>query len=202
MPIYLDGKATELAGEKLGAVIDAAQKRLAGSGRVLVEIQLNGRSLVGDEIETQRDVGVAGADLKLESADPRQLAVQTLEAVRVGLDDARVAQGEAADLLQRDQPTHAMEQIGRAVEVWQQTQQAVLHTTMLLGIDLSQRQFEGKPITATTDALLANLRTLRDAIANRDLVALADSLNYEWPETTAKWDRLIAEIIKWVNAGE
>lgn len=199
MPIYLDGQRTELTGQTLADLIDAAQRRVAGAGRIIVEVIVNGETLGQDQIESSSGNPVLGSEVRLESADPRELAGTTLEQVRIGLTDAREAQAEAASLFQQDQPSDAMQQVSRAISVWQQTQQAVLQSTMLLGINLDQKTFEQQPVIKMTDSLLAQLRTLRDLIAAGDTVGLADTLAYEWPEMTDRWDRLIVEIQGWIE---
>lgn len=202
MPIYLDGQPAEISGETLGAIMDAAQQRLTPAGRLLVEVKLDGRAILGEELDQQRAVPVEGVRVELESADPRQLAQTTLQQVRQGLQAARQDQIDAAGFFQQDQPAEAMQRVSRAIEAWQQAQQAVLHTTMLIGIKLDQKVFEDRPIVEVTDSLLTQLRSLRDLITAGDTVGLADSLAYEWPEMTDRWDRLIGQLIGWVAAGE
>jgi hypothetical protein len=199
MPIYLDGQAVDLPGDNLGAVLDAAQQRLEPAGRVLVEVLLNGEPLLGEQLDTNRDVVIGDAKVHLESADPRELAEATLEQVRLGLMDARELQLEAADLFQQDKSNEAMQHVGRAIEAWQQAQQAVLQSTLLLGIDLDKQTFDGRPMNDLTDALLNQLKGLRDLISAGDTVGLADSLAYEWPAMTDRWDRLIRELIRWLG---
>lgn len=199
MPIYLDGQRTELTGQTLADVLEEAQRRVADAGRIIVEIIINGQTLSQEQIEASSRQPVLGSELRLESADPHELAGTTLEQVRIGLTDAREAQAEAANLFQQDQPSDAMQQVSRAISVWQQTQQAVLQSTMLLGINLDEKTFENQPVIRMTDSLLAQLRTLRDLIAAGDTVGLADTLAYEWPEMTDRWDRLIVEIQGWIE---
>jgi hypothetical protein len=201
MPIYLDGERLETSAATLGGLHDEAQRRAADGGRIIVEVALNGEPLTEAALEVSRNNQVLGSEIRLESADPRELAGSTLEQVRQGLGDARAAQSEAANLFQQDQPSDAMQQVSRAISVWQQTQQAVLHSTMLLGIKLDEKTFEDQPVLAMTDSLLGQLRGLRDLIAAGDTVGLADTLAYEWPEMTDRWDRLIVEIQGWIEKG-
>ena len=200
MAIYLDGQPADLAGDTLGAVIDAARARLAAAGRLLVEVSLNGEAYHGDDLRAQRQSPVGGGEVILVSADPRELAGTTLQQVRASLEDARAAQHDAAERFQQDQPAEAMQQVGRAIEVWQGTQQAVVQSARLVGIDLNQRVFENQPMSVVIDSLVLQLRSLRDLLSAGDTVGLADSLAYEWPELTDRWDRLLGEMIVWTGA--
>jgi hypothetical protein len=199
MPIYLDDQPTDIAGDTLGHVMDAAQDKLQRDGRALVEIRLDGEALLGDDLDTRRTALVGSREVRLYSAVPRELAIATLREIRESLQDARHAQRDAAELFQQDKPSDGMKRIGDAIQVWQTAQQTVINATGLVGLDLDQRLFEGRPIKVLTDELLAQFKSLRDLIAAGDTVALADSLLYEWPEVTDRWDRLIGEVMGWLE---
>ncbi len=199
MAVYIDDEAVTLKGTELGAVIEDARTLMEGRGRVIVEVNLNGRPLLGQELDQSRTMAVDGAEIRLVSAQPRDLAVETLSQVHAQLNEARRAQHQAADLLQRDHPKEAMKEIGKAVAVWQQTQQAVRFSTALLGISLEGRLFEGKPISEAMDLLVARLISLRDMMTAGDSLGLADSLQYEWSEVVEQWQRLVDQILLWVD---
>lgn len=199
MPILIDDQVSPLAGATLGEIIDAASRQVEARGRVVVEVHLNGESLIGDEIEKKRASNIGGGEVRLITANPRELAAETLGQVLTLLNDARDAQAQAAELFQQDNAPEAIRQIGRAVEVWQQTQQAVLFSSMLVGLKLDDQKFDNEPLTAMTDGLLRQITELRDMLAANDTVALADSLGFEWPEMTDRWQRMIHEMIGWIT---
>ncbi|MEM8738792.1 MAG: hypothetical protein AAGG38_10000 [Planctomycetota bacterium] len=200
MQVMLDDQAVELTGPSLGALLDAARARLADGGRVVVEVAVDGRKLGDDQITARRDEDVASQDVRLVSADPRRLAVETLEQVRGRLTDAEALQQEAADLLQQDQTPGALAKVGESVEAWLQVQQAVLHSTVLLGLDLDALDVDGEPAHALTEQALARLQDVKQHLQAGDTVALADALAYEWPETTAKWHKLIDAVVGAIGA--
>lgn len=199
MAIYLDGRAVRLAGDDLRALLEDAQKTAGREGRVIVEVELDGRLLIGDELEKAADASIASSEVRLTSAEPRELASSTLEQVREGLAEAKRAATEAAELLQSDKRGEAMKRIARAVELWQQAQHAIDATTGLVGIKLEDRAFDGKPVAAFGEGLAKQLASLKDLLTANDTLALADSLAYEWPETIDRWDRFVAEVIVWVR---
>lgn len=199
MPIFIDDQVSPLAGATLGEIIDAASRQVEARGRVVVEVHLNGESLIGDEIEKKRASNIGGGEVRLITANPRDLAAETLGQVLTLLNDARDAQAQAAELFQQDNAPEAIRQIGRAVEVWQQTQQAVLFSSMLVGLKLDDQKFDNEPLTAMTDGLLRQITELRDMLTANDTVALADSLGFEWSEMTDRWQRMIHEMIGWIT---
>lgn len=200
MQVILDEQSVELPGPSLGELLDAARKKLADGGRVVVEVAIDGNKLDEQQITDRQGEDVGRLDVRFTSADPKALAVETLEQVRARLGDAEEFQKEAADLLQRDQTQNALHKVGESIEAWLQVQQAVLHSTVLLGIDLDQIVVHGEPAHALTTQALERLQDVKAYLQANDTVALADALEYEWPETTAKWHTLIDEVIAKIKA--
>ncbi|MEM1107148.1 MAG: hypothetical protein AAGH99_00470 [Planctomycetota bacterium] len=200
MQVTMDEQSIDLTGPSLGELLDAARQRLADGGRVVVEVAIDGHKLDEQQITDRQGEDVAGLDVRFTSADPKSLAVETLEQVRGRLNDAEESQKEAADLLQRDQTQNALKKVGESIEAWLQVQQAVLHSTVLLGVNLDEVRVGDEPAYALTTQALDRLTDVKEFIQAQDTVALADALEYEWPETTAKWYTLIDELIKAISA--
>ena len=196
MAIYIDDQPTDLAGANLGEVLTSASQGLAGDGRVLVEVMLDGKRLTGDELDKHQHTALGDTEVRLTSADPKALALSTLEQIREHLPHAGTLHEVAAEQLQADHPSEAMEHIAAAVEVWMQTQEAVLGSAGLVGLGLDEVEVDGEPMSAFTDELIQQLHGLKDLIAAKDTVALADALAYEWPAVVHRWDALIAALIE------
>lgn len=195
MSIFLDGEAVDLTGGDLASLLEAAKTHLDATGRVVVEVQIDGQALNERQLEQRQTVEVSGKEVRLYSANPVELAVETLNGVRKRLGDAAEAQERAAELFQADDASAALEQIGQVIEAWLQTQQAVLNSAMLLHIDLEAFSVGGRPLKQFTDELLDRLNELRTLIEASDTVALADALAYEWPELTNRWDQLVEALV-------
>lgn len=195
MPIYIDDEFIAMDARDLGGALDAAAERLAASGRVVVEVELDGAVLPGDQIDARRGEAIEQRELRMVSADPRVLSIETLEQVRARLGEAKRLQDDAADLLQRDDAPAALKKVGEAIEVWLQTQQAVLHSAAITGLDLDAITVDGEPLSGFTGQLLGRLKELKALIEAGDTVGLADTLAYEWPEEVARWESLIAALI-------
>ncbi len=199
MPVFIDDARVELGGDDLAGVLESARRHLQPRSRVVVEVEVDGRRVPPDELEDAARRPVAGAEVRLTSADPRQLVTETLEQVQRRLDEARQVHEAAAEQLQADQADKAMAELGQAIEIWIQTQQSVLHTSMLLGLDLSSLRVGETRFEDLTAELLSRLQSLKAHLSSRDTVALADELAYEWPEVIEQWQQLIALLLQRVE---
>ena len=211
MPTYIDDQPVSLPGPSLKELLDAARARLAepdpaatsarrGPGRVVVEILLDGEKLDPDTLAARGGEDMSDHEIRMNTADPARLAVDTLEQVRGRLADAATAQKQAATLLQQDQAQAGYEMVGGSVAAWLQVQQAVLHTAMLLGINLDELKVGDQPAHEVTQRSLEQLETVKEHLQAQDPVGLADSLAYEWPELTDQWFGLIDTLIEAIEA--
>jgi hypothetical protein len=201
MDCFVDDEAVPLAGGTLDQLFEAAQSHLSDSGRVIVDVVVDGESLSGEQLDQPQQIATADREVRLYTADPRALAVDTLKQVRGRLSEAEQAQQQAAEQLQQDQPSEALQQVSQAIEVWLQTQQAVQHSAALLGLDLDSLTVDQQPASTVIQSLADQLHQLKDALNNGDTVSLADALAYEWPETVQQWDTLVQGMIQRIEGG-
>jgi hypothetical protein len=195
MVTFLDDVAVDLPGESLAAQLAAARDSLSPKGRMVVEVKVDGQTLDPDRLEAEQGEPVSG-ELRIYSADPRALVIPTVEQARDQLVEAAQWQEEAADLLQQDNAAEAMKLIGQAFNAWQQTQQVVQQSAALLQIDLDDLELGGHRMPELVQALLEQLKALRDLIVANDTVALADVLAYEWPGTNETWIQVLDHFIQ------
>jgi len=199
MPTYLDDKPLDVQAETLADLLDEARKHLADTGRIVVEVHVEGEMLDDQTLDEQMNEPIGDRDMRLVSVHSKALVSVTLSEVRVVLGEARELQDEAAELLQHDQGVDAMVKIAAALEVWQQAQQAVLHTIGLMGIDFDQFTVDDLTAPTIVNRLVDQLKSLREAVEAGDGIALADALAYEWPQMTDQWDRLLERLIETVE---
>lgn len=201
MKLYLDDEALELAGSDLTTVLAAAQQHVADAGRSVVEVQIDGQAVTGDDLNRYFDgrATLGDGELRLYTADPRILAVEVLNQVNQQLDVAHQAQTDAAEAFQQDKTAAGIEKVGEAMTVWIQVQQAVTHGSALVNLSLDDRMFEGQPVTVHIHKLIEQIKALRDLLTQRDTLGLADTLAYEWNETADLWQRLVGQVILWIQ---
>ena len=202
MAIFLDDEPVQLAGANLGELIASATKRLIVDKRVVVEVMLDGSVLNADALDKCQDHAVADTEVRLISADPGALAVSTLYQIRDQLPKATSLHEQAAEFLQQDNPTEALKLLAEVIGVWMQTQEAVLGSAGVVGLGLDEVKVGDEPISNFTDELIKQLQNLKELIVAGDTVALADTLAYEWPPIVDRWDTLIGELIRVIEALE
>lgn len=179
-------------------LLAAVSESLAPKGRVVVEVKVDGQTITGPALDDDQ-LPQPGSDIRVYSAKPSDLVVGILEEVRTGLADASRMQTQAAEHLQQDDPTKAMELVKASINAWLQAQQAVGQSAQLMQLDLQAIQVEGQSVIERMNELIASLNELKDIVVANDFVALADALQYEWPEITERWDGAIGAIIKHVE---
>jgi hypothetical protein len=177
----------------LGGVMAQVREHLsnASSNRLVVEVRLDGRTLPADELEQHHDAPLDVTEVQLITAEPVELARQTMLDVADALAAARDDQQRAAELLRDDDMPAALEHVRSALTVWGQAQQSVLHSAQLLGLSLDAVKLGDQTVPEMVEHLSELLRLVRDQLQAGDLVGLADTLEYELTDQTQLWSDLI-----------
>lgn len=167
-------------------------------GRLIVEIVVDGESWTEERLNRDSTTQVAD-EVRLTSADPKELVCQTFEEAAEALLDADRLQQSAAELMQADQIAQGMNQLNEAFSIWLSVQQAVVMGTQVAGIDFEQSLANspaaaGQSINAIIEHLNQQLRAVRDALENRDTIALADLLLYDLPDVVLQWRALLQDL--------
>jgi len=195
MTVYFDDEPTDLAADNLAALLEAASDRLSGDGRMIVEVKIEDETFDLERLDEAQDVPVASREVRLTTADPSRLAVQTLYALQGAMEGLRQTQADAAEKLQEDKPSEAMASLQNALAVWMQAQQAVLDSARVSGVDLDELKVEQQPASEIINQLVGMLHELKETVEAGDTVALADSLAYEWPDMIDRWQLLVGALI-------
>src|SRR5882672_1975488 len=174
-----------LQAEKLGLrTVGQVLAHLQKDNRLVVHVLIDGQEPDLTRMGTVRRETIDGHELFIETADPRQLAIEALSEVGEQLKEADRLRIEASDLLQRDAHVKAMEKLSGCFSTWQHAQESVLKTAQLLRLDLADVRVSGRPLTEVVSEFAAQLRQIKSALENRDFVLLNDILTYEVVQTT------------------
>jgi len=186
MPVTVDRKplaADELGLRTVGHVLAHLQK----DNRLVVHVLIDGQEPDLDRLPAIKQSLLNGHTLFIETADPREMALEVLGEVQTQLNEADRLKTEAAELLQKNQNVKAMEKLAGCFSTWQHAQESVLKTAQLLRIDLTRVVVGKQSLTDLLREFMTQLRTIRTALENRDFVSLSDILMYETTETSAQW---------------
>ena len=175
--------AENLGLKTLGQVLAHLQK----DNRLVVHVLIDGEEPDLDHLPAVKQSPVSGHTVFIETADPRQMAIEVLDEVEAALDEADRLKNESADLLQRNQNAPAMEKLAGCFTTWQHAQESVLKTAQLLRIDLAHIRAGNVTMQALFEEFSRQLKQIRVSLENRDFVTLGDLLLYETTETSAQW---------------
>ena len=199
MVVYIGDEPVDLAAMDLGAVLTQPSQHLVLSGRIVVDVELDGQRLDMEALATQGQSPNDQSQVRLIMSDPRAVVSCALEDAGDNLYKAKQIQTEVAELLQQDQQAETIQRVTSVVQVWQETYQAVTQSVALLAIDLHTLAVEILPVADLIQALLDRLKVLQDLLMARDIVGLADTLLYEWPQIIDQSEQLISTIVEVVN---
>lgn len=180
--------AENLGLKTLGQVLAHLQK---DSTRLVVHVLIDGEEPDLDHLGKVKASPLSGHTVFIETADPREMAIEVLDQVASQLDEADRLKTEAAELLQRNQNAPAMEKLSGCITTWQHAQESVLKTAQLLRIDLAQIRAGAGTMAQLFLEFSRQLKQIRTSLESRDFVTLADLLLYETTETSTQWRHAI-----------
>ncbi len=201
MEIYLDNDRLETDAATLGAMIDAARQAAADRRRIVVEVRVDGQTLSAAELDEQQEQAPTAQEVQLISAEPRELSRQTMLEARDALARARSQQSQAAELLQSDETTAALEEIREVLATWSQARQAVDLGAQMTGLDLDTVEIDAVPAAQIIADLADLLSEVRDQLTASDWIGLADTLAYPMSDTAEKWERMIDVLSEKIKEG-
>lgn len=200
MTLWIDEQVHTSEDAEFGAMLVAVQEMLNETGRLIVQVEVDGTVYTGDQLESLANLALAEHDVKLSTESPNTLAAETLQAVQAGLADLRQLQESAAELMQQDKAGEGLDSMQQAITLWLQINQAVGQSAALCEVDLNSLQVDDQPMTNILDETRHKLEELKDMLVEKDTVALSDVLGYEWPELVQQWDELLTVLIQAIKA--
>jgi predicted DNA-binding protein (UPF0251 family) len=177
-----------LAAETLGlTTVGQVLAHVQKDNRLVVHVLLDGQEPNLDQLPTIKQSPLAGHTLYIETAQPREMALDVLGEVELHLDEADRLRTEACDLLQQNQTAKAMEKLRRCFTTWQHAEESILKISQLLRVDLDRVKVNDRSFATILRAFAEQLKAIRGALEDRDFVRLCDVLNYECAEVTQQW---------------
>ena len=180
----------------VGQVLSHLQK----DNRLVVNLLIDGREPDLSHLPQVRQSPVNGHTLFIETAEPREMALEVIDEVESQLREADRLKGEAVELLQKSGgAVKAMEKLSGCFSTWQNAQESVVKIARLLRIDLDAVRVADHSLSDLVAEFTLQLRQIRQALEARDFVTLGDVLAYEMTETTAQWRAALGAVLCMVN---
>jgi hypothetical protein len=199
MPVTVDHstlRAEELGLRTVGQVLAHLQR----ARRLVVHVLIDGREPDLRQLGDVRKSPLKDHHVFIETADPREMALDILKQVESQLGEADRIKNEAAKLLQNNQNVKAMEKLSGCLTTWQHAQESLLGTARLLQIDLDKIIVARAPLTTLIAKFAEQLKEIRSSLENRDFVSLRDVLIYETGETSAQWREALEAMRRLISA--
>ncbi|TVQ54873.1 MAG: hypothetical protein EA377_04465 [Phycisphaerales bacterium] len=187
MQIWLDTEPCDLQADSVGTAIAACASLAEERGRMIVEIEVDGESWGQQQLEQPECLGRVAGEVRLTSAEPRDLVQQTFTDAVAALEEAETMQTRAAEKIQADQQAEAMEEIREVCGIWLAVQQAVQQGTELIDVDLNELKVNDTTAPAIIEQLRKQLMIIREQLEAQDHLALADTLLYDCPAVIQNW---------------
>ena len=187
MSVTVDHENLEV--ETLGLLtVGQVLSHLQRDNRLVVNLLIDGQEPDLDCLPQVRQAPVDGHTLFIETAEPREMALEVIDEVESQLREADRLKGEAVDLLQKSGGAgKAMEKLSGCFSTWQNAQESVVKVARLLRLDLDGVSVAGRSLSALIHEFSGQLRQVRRALEHRDFVTLGDVLAYEMTETSTQW---------------
>ncbi len=186
MPVTVDHQPLQT--ETLGlTTIGQVLAHLQQQDRLVVNVLIDGQEPDLNEMVSIKQSTINGRTLFIETAEPREMALEVLDAVEHQLDEADRLKKDAVEMLQANQLFGAMQKLGGCFTTWQHAEESIGKIAQLLRINIKRIVIDGVGFNEVLFAFGEQLRSIKMALENRDFVALCDTLTYETTETSNQW---------------
>jgi hypothetical protein len=199
MPVTVDH--SPLYAEELGLrTVGQVLSHLKRENRLVVHVLIDGQEPDLGHLPDVRKSLLKGHHIFIETADPREMALEVLKQVEAQLGEADRIKSEAAKLLQNNQNVRAMEKLSGCLTTWQHAQESLLGTARLMNISLDHITVGDRPLTDLVIDFAEQLKQIKSSLENRDFVTLGDLLIYETTQTSAQWRQALFTLRTMIGA--
>jgi hypothetical protein len=190
MRILIDGNDSGLTAETVPEALEHGMNAVDSSGRIVVEIALDGNPLDGDQLENGAYENISAETITMISLAPNELLLATFELGRNAIEAAQKHFHSAAEMIQSGNDANAMNELHEGIELWCTIDQTVFREAVPRIADFSGDQTPDG-LERHVNELKEALESIRTAIESSDFAGLSDALMYEFPETSAGWSTFL-----------
>ena len=169
--------------------------RAVHEDRLIVSVAVDGTLLGDDELGARLDQPVAAdSQIDLESGDAQQIVSDALQGLAIRFGEAGSQLAGIAEQLSAGDASDAVREIGQYVGLWNTCHRVIGQCAGLIDEDLTQREYDGRPVQLWFDDVVEQLVNIREALEARDMVLLADVVRYELPPLCETWQALLSSL--------
>lgn len=203
MKVYLDNEPIDVNPPSVRGALAVARTRAEGQGRLIIEVAADGAPMLGSVLDDPPDDDAGVRELRMLSAAPGPFVRETLLESGAVLDEAKVNQDRAAELIQSGSVREAFGPLQRVLESWGVIRDVVAQSARLVGMSIDSVEV-GAGVTGETciNELAQRLGELRRGVAHEDWSGVADELAYEMDGLIERWRGLLAAMAEQALAGD
>lgn len=201
MAVIIDSESLntrEYGLERLGDVLD----HIRASGRMVVQILVDGERPDLNQLATIRRELVTGHTVFLETAQPSEMAREALASLDGSLEDLNDLRLKAISHFEANQSHLAIQSLAAFFTTWHTAQLCVNKVAELAGTPIDAIPAGDQTVGQIVEGFTTILRELRNALKNRDYVMLNDMLRYDLEDAADKWIRVTRAMsqLAWTRA--
>jgi len=213
MNVLLDGTPLCDAPASVVEAIDAGRRQAEALGRVIVSVEVDGAPWTPDGHDSALPMPSHGREVSMTTEDPESLVRQTLLGIADLLRSSAPGHREAATLIQAGKLGEGLQELGRTINAWETARRGMDESAALLGVSIEELLARTGACHQPPDRhapspsrsireLEETLQEVKRAMQDRDWSGLSDVLEYELPERSTMWERLLRTAAGAIRLGE
>ena len=206
MRITLDGNPCDCPqATTVGEAVESACQTAHQQGRIVVQVDVDGRTLDAAELADPQTNGATAESVALTSLEPRQVLAASLDLGLHAIEAANEQFAIAAHALQSGSAADATAPLQEGLQLWQTLDEHVLREAVPTILHTMMEPSDAEQFEGLVKSLHSELASLHAALTSGDPSSLGDALLYEFPETAARWKAFFdrcAEAVKQSGTGE
>ncbi len=192
MKVLLDQNPCDIEASNVGQAVAAAVGIAEQSGRLVVEVLVDGTALSEDELQETPRLEADATEVQILTTTMHALLRETFLEASEALDEAANSQRRAAELLQAGDSPAGMNELVGALETWTGIRDAVVKGLELAELDPQSIEVGDVPLVRGITDLQTCLASLKDSMIADDVAATCDCLLYDLPKVNETWSSLLA----------
>ena len=176
--------------QTIGDVLSHVQTQ----NRLVTQVLIDGREPDLSRMPQLRQRSLRGHTVFVETTEPREIAIQVLDAIDRQMLEAETGRQAAIDHLSAGEPNEALKKLSGCFTTWQAAQEAIGKVSQLLRVDLDRVIVDGISLNTALQNFAEQLRNIRQSLESRDYVTLSDILHYEIGTTVKQWRDALAQL--------
>jgi len=188
MRITLDGNPCDCPqATTVGEAVESACQTAHQQGRIVVQVDVDGRTLDAVELGDPDMTGATAETVDLTSLEPRQVLAASLDLGLHAIEAANEQFAAAAHALQSGSAPDATAPLQEGLQLWQTLDEHVLREAVPTILHTMMEPADAEEFEGLVKSLHAELASMHGALTTGDPSSLGDALLYEFPETAARW---------------